>query len=97
VLDDLSGSIPSESVNENLMHAVLYAALFFETSSDDECDPDLAVKQLEQIAWSLRELSHEEQQRFRTFARQAAERHPDPETASEIRSLVDALLGTSED
>ena len=74
------------------MHAVLYAALFFETSSDDECDPDLAVKQLEQIAWSLGQLSHEEQQRFRAFARQAAERHPDPEIASEIGSLADALL-----
>jgi hypothetical protein len=38
------------------MHAVLYAALFFETSTDDECDPDLAVKQLEQVASSLAQL-----------------------------------------
>ena len=78
------------------MHAVLYAALFFETSSDDECDPDLAVKQLEHIAGSLRQLSHEEQERFRAFARQTAERHADTDAANEIGSLVDALLPTSD-
>lgn len=71
-----------------------YAALFFETSSDDECDPDLAVKQLEQIAWSLRPLSHDEQEQFRTFARQAAEQHSSTEVATEIVTLVEALLPT---
>jgi hypothetical protein len=35
------------------MQAVLYAALFLETTTDDECDPDLAVKRLEQIGWRL--------------------------------------------
>jgi hypothetical protein len=29
------------------MSAVLWAALFFETSSDDQCDPDLTVKRLD--------------------------------------------------
>ncbi len=47
------------------MSAILYAALFFETSIEEECDPDLAVKQLEGIAWSLRQLSSAEQDQFR--------------------------------
>ena len=74
------------------MHAVLYAALFFETSSEDDCNPDLAVKQLEQIAWSLRQLSPEDQDRFRSFASRAAARHANPEEANEIESLIKGLL-----
>jgi hypothetical protein len=84
-------------VNENLMSALLYAALFFGTSSDYECDPDLAVKQLEQMAWSLRQLSPEEQERFRTFAQQEAENHPSPDVGKEILDLVDGLLPTSDE
>ena len=74
------------------MHDVPFAALFFKTSGDDQCDPDLAVKQLEQIAWSLRQLTHDEQERFRAFSREAAERQSDTEIADGIRSLVDGLL-----
>jgi hypothetical protein len=79
-------------VNEHLMHAVLYAALFFETSSDKECDPDLAVKQLEQIAWSLQQLSAEDQERFRDFARRTAARRPSADEPNEILRLVEGLL-----
>jgi hypothetical protein len=74
------------------MHAVLFAALFFETSSEEECDLDMAVKQLEQIAWSLGQLSHEEQEQFRAFAHRTAESHSSPAIANEIVSLVDGLL-----
>ena len=84
-------------MNENLMRAVLFAALFFETSSDDECDTDLAVKQLEQIAVELNQLSREEQEQFRAFACRTAESHPNTATAHEIMSLVDALLTTPDD
>jgi hypothetical protein len=74
------------------MDALLHAALFLETSSDDECDPDLAVKQLEQISRSLRAMSPSEQDRFRSYARQVAERHHSSAAADEIRNLVDGLL-----
>ena len=78
------------------MHALLYAALFFGTSGDDECDPDLAVKQLEGIAWSLRQLSAAEQEEFRAFARRDAASHPVREVAAEIVALVDGLLPMDE-
>ena len=74
------------------MDALLYAALFFETSNDDDCDPDLAVKQLEGISWSLRQMSPAEQDRFRRYARRVADQHPNPEVADEIRGLADGLL-----
>jgi hypothetical protein len=81
-------------VNEHLMSAVLQAALFFEMSNDDECDPDLAVKQLEEIAWSLAHLSAEEQEQFRAFARRAAE---SAALATEILSLADRLLPSADE
>jgi hypothetical protein len=83
-------------VNEQLTHADLYAALFFETSSDTECDADLAVKQLEQIAWSLRQLSPEDQELFRDFARRMAATHRSADEANQIQRLVQALLPPDE-
>ena len=79
------------------MEAVLWAAVFFETSGDDECDPDLAVKQLEQIAHALRQLSPGEREEFRAFARRAARADSRPETAAMIPRLVDGLLGAESD
>lgn len=73
------------------MRAVLYAALFFETSTDEECDPDLAVKQLEQLAWSLAQLSPDEQAELRAFALRAAESDPRPAVAEELRALAEHL------
>lgn len=74
------------------MHGVLYAALFFETSTDEDCDPDLAVKQLEQLAWSLRQLSPGEQAEFRAFAHRAAASDPRPAVADQIRALAENLI-----
>lgn len=79
-------------VNEHLMEAVLWAAVFFETSGDDECDPDLAVKQLEQMAHALRQLSPGEQEQFRAFVGRAAACDPRPEIATLIPRVVDGLL-----
>lgn len=45
------------------MSAVLCSEMFFETSSDTECDPERAVKQLEHIAWNLGNMSPDEQKR----------------------------------
>jgi hypothetical protein len=80
------------------MDALLYAALFLETSTDAECDPDLAVKQLEAIASSLRQMTPAEQHEFRSYARRVADRHPSSAVADEIRSLVeDGLLPADQD
>jgi hypothetical protein len=68
------------------MSALLYAALFFETSSEDECDPDLAVKQLEQIAAALRELTASEQDEFRSYAYHLATTHVNPAAGDNVRA-----------
>ena len=74
------------------MAALLYAASFFETSSDDECDLDLAVKQLEAIADRIRELSASEQDEFRQFAYRLADSDPNPHIGADLRRVADALL-----
>lgn len=66
--------------------------MFFETSSDAECDPDLASKQLEQIAWHLGQLSIEEQREFRAFAERVATSDGRPDMRARMRVLVDGLL-----
>jgi len=76
-------------VNEHLVEAVLGAASFFEFSGDEDCDPDLAVKQLEAIADGLRQMSAAEQDEFRRFAYRSADAHP---SGADLRQLVDALL-----
>ena len=74
------------------MSAVLWSAMFFETSSDSECDPDLAVKQLEQVAWNLGQMSPAEQQAFRAFAERTAAAERNGDFAAQIRALVVELL-----
>jgi hypothetical protein len=71
---------------------VLWSAMFFETSSDSECDPNLAVKQLEQIAWNLGNMSPDEQKAFRAFAERTAAAERDGELAAHIRVLIAGLL-----
>jgi hypothetical protein len=78
-------------MNERLMTVVLYSALFFETSTEDECDRDLAVKQLEEVAYQLRQLSPTEQDEFRDFAYRCATEDPSP-VGARIRRLADELL-----
>jgi hypothetical protein len=78
-------------VNEHLMAAVLYAAAFFDGSAEDECDSDLAVKQLEGIAYELRQLSAAEQEEFRRFAYRLADSDPNPHIAQDLRRVADGL------
>jgi hypothetical protein len=79
-------------MNEHLMAALLYAAVFFETSSEDECDPDLAVKQLEQIAYQLGQLVPAERDEFRRFAYRLADSDPSPHLAADLRRVADGLV-----
>lgn len=66
--------------------------MFFETCSDAECHPDLAIKQLEQIAWHLQQLTPDEQREFRAFAERVAADDPRADIAGQVRRLVDGLL-----
>lgn len=50
--------------------------MFFETSGATECDSDLAVKQLEQIAWHLGQMLSDKQRTFRDVAEQTAAAEP---------------------
>jgi hypothetical protein len=59
--------------------------------------PSRAVKQLEQIAWSLGQLSPGDQKTFRVFAHRTAESYANPAVASEIVSVVDGLLTAPEE
>ncbi len=79
-------------MNEHLMSCVLWSAMFFETSSDAECDPDVALKQLEQIAWHLRQMSRDDQRAFRTYAETTAATERRAEVATQIRVLLSELL-----
>ena len=74
------------------MAALIYAGAFFETSTEDECDLDLAVKQLEGIAYSLHQLSAAEQDEFRQFAYRLADSDPNPHVAADLRRVADGLL-----
>ena len=82
-------------MNEHLMASVLYAALFFETSTEDECDPDVAVKQLEAIAFRLRELTPAEQDDLRHFGYRLADDDAS-QFGRDLRRLVDELLPPGE-
>jgi hypothetical protein len=84
-------------MNEHVMAALLYAAAFFEGSTEDECDVDLAVKQLEGIAYHLRQLSATEQKEFRRFAYRLADSDPNPHVAAELRRVADGLLPLDDD
>jgi hypothetical protein len=73
------------------MTAVLYAAVFFETSGDEECDPDMAMRRLEQIAYFVRQLSPTEQEEFRRHGHRLSAEHSYPSVAGQVRAAVDAL------
>jgi hypothetical protein len=86
------GPVHTHSVNEHLMRALLYAALFFETCSEEQCHPDTAVKQLEGIAAELYGLNPAEKAEFLAFALTEAAAHPVPAVSKEIAEFVQALL-----
>jgi hypothetical protein len=60
--------------------------------SDSDCHPDLGVKQLEQIAWHLQQLSPDEQEKFRDFAERTAADEHRAGIAEQVRTLVNGLL-----
>jgi hypothetical protein len=76
------------------MTAVIHAAVFFETSSDADCNPDVAVSQLEQLAHTVGQLSPAEREEFRRHGDRLAAEHPNPADGARVRETVDALIAT---
>jgi hypothetical protein len=54
-------------MNEHLMRALLYAGLFFATCTEEQCELDTAVKELEGLTAELDRLSAAEKAEFRAF------------------------------
>jgi hypothetical protein len=76
-------------VNEHLMRALLYAGLFFATCTEEQCELDTAVKQLESLTADLDKLSEAEKAEFRAFMLREAAAHPAAAVAAEISQFAD--------
>jgi hypothetical protein len=74
------------------MRALLYAALFFATCSEDQCDLDTSVKQLEGLTAHLNKLSEADKAEFRAFVLREAAAHPVPSVGAEISQFAKATF-----
>jgi hypothetical protein len=74
------------------MRALLYAALFFATCSEEQCDLDTSVKELEGITDHLNRLSETEKAEFRAFMLREAAAHPVPSVGTEILQFAKATF-----
>jgi hypothetical protein len=79
-------------VNEHLMRALLYAGLFFATCTEEQCELDTAVKQLEGITAELNRLSPADKAEFRAFMLREAVAHPVDAVAAEISQFAEATF-----
>ena len=59
-------------MNEILMRVVVEAAAFLELAADDVLDPDVAVKQLESMAYLLGQLNESEKRQLVAFTQAEA-------------------------
>lgn len=76
-------------MDEHLVEALLGAALLFETSPEQECDPQVAAGRLEAIASRVQRMPFDDQQQFRAAALLIADRAGSAEEAQELRDLLD--------
>jgi hypothetical protein len=74
------------------MRALLYAALFFATCSEEQCELDTAVKQLEGLTAELNKLSAADKAEFRAFMVREAAAHPRAAVAAEISQFAEATF-----
>ena len=72
------------------MRALLYAALFFATCTEEQCELDTAVKQLEGLTAELNKLSAADTAEFRAFLVREAAAHPRAAVATEILQFAEA-------
>ena len=80
-------------MNEHLMRALLYAGLFFATCTEEQCELDTAVKQLESLTVDLNKLSGAEKAEFRAFMLREAAAHPVAAVAAEISQFAESTFG----
>jgi hypothetical protein len=83
----------SSSMNEHLMRALLYAGVFFATCTEEQCELDTAVKQLESLTLELNKLSGAEKAEFRAFMLREAAAHPRSAVAAQISKFAEAAFG----
>jgi hypothetical protein len=78
-------------VNEILRRAVVKAAAFLELSADEVVDPDIAVKELESMAFLLGQLSESEKRQLAAFTRAEADRASPDECREFLRQFPEAM------
>lgn len=74
------------------MRALLYAGLFFATCTEEQCELDTAVKELEGLTAEVRELSAADQAVFRAFMLREAAAHTRDAVAAEISQFAEAMF-----
>ncbi len=70
-----------------------YAAGFFATCTEEQCELDTAVKQLEGLTVDLKKLSAADKAEFRAFMAREAAAHPIAAVATEILQFAEATFG----
>jgi hypothetical protein len=78
-------------VNEILMRAVVEAAAFLELSADGVLDPDIALKELESMAYLLGQLSESEKRQLVAFTLAEADRVSSDEYRDFLRQFPEAM------
>jgi hypothetical protein len=78
-------------VNEILMRAVVEAAAFRELAADDVLDPDVAVKELESIAFRLGQLNDSDKRQLVAFTQAEADRASSTEYREFLRQFPEAM------
>ena len=74
-----------------LIHALIDAFIFLETSGDNEVDPDSAVECMENMAASLLELTRKDQIELRFHMAKIADDAEDLKYAKFVRELPNAI------
>ena len=73
-----------------LLRAIIAAFLALENGSDDDIDPDWAVKAMENISWEILKLGDADQEALRADFLALAEEDPEP-WRSFVRAFPDSI------
>ncbi len=79
-----------------LIHCIIDAFLFLESSGDKEVDPDSAVRCMENMAASLLVLGHRDQLALRSHLERIADESKDSAYSKFVRNLPDSIGLASE-
>ena len=78
-------------MNEILMRAVVEAAAFLELATDDVLDHDIAVKELESMAYLLGQLNESEKRELVAFTEAEADRTVSADYGEFLRQFPEAM------